>query len=151
MGKVLLLYTSLTGNTEIMAEAVENQLGKYDHQVVTKSFAEDPLQTNELLDYGAILIGIYTWVDGDMPFEVEDFFDELEELDLTGKICGVFGSADTDYEQYGTANEMLYEQLEKQGATMISDNIIVDLEPDDAELERCKRLADKAIELIDCK
>ena len=149
MRKVLLLYTSLTGNTEVMAEAVLSQLEKTNHHIVTKSFAEDELQTEELLDYDAILVGIYTWVDGDMPFEMEDFFDELEDLDLKGKICGVFGSADREYEQYGTANEMLYEQLEMQGATMIPDNIIVDLEPSDTELERCRQLANAAVESIE--
>lgn len=145
MANILMLYTSLTGNTEVMAEAVLEQLEKTNHQIVTKSFDEDPLQTEELLDYDAILMGIYTWVDGDVPFEMEDFFDELEDLNLKGKVCGVFGSADAGYEQYGTASEMLYEQLETQGATMIPDNIIVDLEPDDAELERCRKLVDTAI------
>ncbi|HLR02964.1 MAG TPA: flavodoxin domain-containing protein [Virgibacillus sp.] len=148
MGKVLVLYTSLTGNTEVMAEAVLNQLDQYDGQVVSKSFAEDALETEELLDYEAILIGIYTWVDGDLPFEVEDFYDELEDLDLTGKVCGTFGSADREYEQYGTATEMLYDMLEEQGATMISDKVIVDLEPDDSEIERCRQLADTAMDMI---
>lgn len=148
MGKVLMLYTSLTGNTEMMAEAVLNQLEQYDHQVVTKSFAEDELESEDLLDYDAILIGIYVWVDGDVPFEVEDFYDELEDLDLKGKVCGVFGSADTGYEQYGTAIEMLYDQLEEQGATMIPDKIIVDLDPDESEIKRCRKLADTAIEMM---
>lgn len=144
-----MLYTSLTGNTEVMAEAVLNQLEQYNNQVVTKSFAEDALQTEELLDYDAILIGVYTWVDGDVPFEMEEFYDELEELDLTGKVCGVFGSADSDYEQYGTAAEMLYDLLEEQGSTMIKDKIIVDLEPDDSELDRCKKMADTVITMIE--
>jgi len=148
LGKVLVLYTSLTGNTEVMAEAVLNQLDQYDGQVVSKSFAEDALETEELLDYEAILIGIYTWVDGDLPFEVEDFYDELEDLDLTGKVCGTLGSADREYEQYGTATEMLYDMLEEQGATMISDKVIVDLEPDDSEIERCRQLADTAMDMI---
>lgn len=148
LGKVLVLYTSLTGNTEVMAEAVLNQLDRYENHVVSKSFAEDALETEELLDYDAILIGIYTWVDGDLPFEVEDFYEELEDLDLTGKVCGTFGSADSEYEQYGTATEMLYDILEEQGATMIQDKIIVDLEPDDSEIERCRKMADTSIDMI---
>jgi len=148
LGNVLLLYTSLTGNTEMMADAVKEELEKYNHHLVVKSFAEDELETEEILDYDAILIGIYTWVDGDLPFEVEDFFDELEDLDLKGKICGVFGSADTGYELFGTANEMLYAQLESQGATMLPDNIIVDLDPDEGELERCRNLATEAIKYL---
>lgn len=152
MGKVLFLYTSLTGNTETMAEEMLKQLEKYDHHVTAKSFAEDEVEVEELLNYDAIVIGIYTWVDGDVPFEVEEFFDDLEEIDLTGKICGTFGSADTDYEPlYGTATEMLHEQLESLGATMLEDNIIFELEPDEDELERSRKLIDSAIERMEQK
>ncbi|UJL47745.1 flavodoxin domain-containing protein [Virgibacillus sp. NKC19-16] len=148
MSKILILYTSLTGNTEMMAEAVLKQLEQYDHQVVTKSFEDDVIETRELLDYDAILIGLYTWIDGDLPFEAEDFYDELYDMDLKGKVCGVFGSADTSYEQYGTAVGMVYEQLETLGASMVPDRIIVDLEPNSEELERCKKLVDTACEMV---
>ncbi|WP_449354014.1 flavodoxin domain-containing protein [Virgibacillus natechei] len=148
MSKILMLYTSLTGNTELMAEAIRKQLEQYDHQVVTKSFEDDEIETKEILDYDAILIGVYTWIDGDLPFEAEDFYDELYDMDLKGKVCGVFGSADTSYEQYGTAVGMVYEQLETLGASMVPDRIIVDLEPDLDELERCKKLVDTACEMI---
>ncbi|MBY7143825.1 flavodoxin domain-containing protein [Virgibacillus sp. NKC19-3] len=148
MSKVLMLYTSLTGNTEWMAEAILKQLEQYNHQVVTKLFEDNEIEPNEILDYDAIFIGVYTWVDGDLPLEAEDFYDKLYDMDLSGKICGVFGSADTSYEQYGTAVGMVYEQLEILGASMIPDRIIVDLEPNSEELERCKSLADTACEMI---
>src|SRR5699024_2549382 len=67
------------------------------------------------------------------------------------KVCGTFGSADREYEQYGTATEMLYDMLEEQGATMISDKVIVDLEPDDSEIERCRQLGDTAMDMISGK
>lgn len=149
MGNILVLYTSLTGNTETMAEEVIARLEQYDYKLTTKSFGEDEVETEELMDYDAILIGIYTWVDGDVPFEVEEFFDELMDLDLSGKVCGAFGSADSGYEQYGTATEMLYDELEEAGATMLTDKIIVDLEPEDEELARCKKMADAAVERIE--
>lgn len=148
MSKILMLYTSLTGNTELMAEAILKQLEQYDHQVFTKSFEDDVVETKELLDYDAILIGLYTWIDGDLPFEAEDFYEELYDMDLKGKVCGVFGSADTSYEQYGTAVEMIYEQLETLGASIVPDRIVVDLEPNSEELERCKKLVDSACEMI---
>ncbi|MFC4022268.1 hypothetical protein ACFOUV_00390 [Oceanobacillus longus] len=46
---------------------------------------------------------------------VEDFYDNLHVLDLNGKVCGVFGSADSYYEQYGTAVEMIDEQKRNLG------------------------------------
>lgn len=148
MSKILMLYTSLTGNTELMKESVIEQLEQYENQVVTKSFEDDMIKPVELLDYDAILIGIYTWIDGELPFEAEDFYDDLYDIDLNGKVCGVFGSADISYVQYGTAVEMVYEQLEKLGARMVPDKIIADLEPSSEELERCKKLADRVCVMI---
>lgn len=69
MGKVLMLYTSLTGNTEIMVEAMIKQLNQYDYQVVTKKFDTDSIDVKELLDYDAIFIGFYTWSAGDVPLD----------------------------------------------------------------------------------
>lgn len=149
MGNILVLYTSLTGNTETMAEEMIARLEQYDHKLTAMSFGEDEVEAEQLMGYDAILIGIYSWVDGDVPFEVEEFFDDLMDLDLGGKICGAFGSADSGYEQYGTATEMLYDELEEAGATMLTDKIIVDLEPEDEELERCRKLADAAVASIE--
>lgn len=50
------------------------------------------------------IVASYTYgVDGDLPDEIVDFYEELEEIDLTGKIYGVVGSGDTFYEQFCTA------------------------------------------------
>ncbi|HLR09316.1 MAG TPA: flavodoxin domain-containing protein [Bacillota bacterium] len=148
MSKTLVLYTSLTGNTEMMAQAIIDQLETNRCEIVVKEFDNDPIDVQELSKYDAIFIGVYTWAAGDVPLDVEDFYDDLYNLDLTGKICGVFGSADSSYEEYGTAVDMIYEQLEELGATMLEDRIIVDLEPNSEELKRCRRLADTACDML---
>ncbi|HLR04041.1 MAG TPA: flavodoxin domain-containing protein, partial [Virgibacillus sp.] len=101
----------------------------------------------QLLAYDMIFVGVYTWADGELPLEAEDLFDEIHTLDFTGKVCGVFGSADSSYEDYGTAVEIMYEELEDAGATMVPDSIIVDLEPDEAELKQCEKMVATAIDM----
>src|SRR5699024_6655373 len=116
-------------------------------QPVTKTFAAESIDASVLLHYDVIFIGVYTWADGELPLEAEDFFDNIYEVDLTDKVCGVFGSADTSYEEYGTAVEIMHEELEEAGATMVSDGIIVDREPDEDELKRCAEMVDEAIQM----
>src|SRR5699024_8104582 len=134
MKNVLMLYASMTGNTELMADEMIKQLQENSVQPVVKTFADDDIEVGELSNYDVIFIGVYTWADGELPLEAEDFFDELHTMDLTQKVCGVFGSADTSYEAYGTAVEIMHEELEEAGAKLVSDGIIVDREPEEDEL-----------------
>lgn len=149
MTKTLMLYTSITGNTEMMAKGLIDELNKQniDHDI--KLFDTDEVEAKDILDYDVIFIGVYTWAGGDVPLDTEDFYDDLYNMDLTGKVCGVFGSADTDYANYGTAVTMIYNQLEKLGATMVSDQIISNLEPTPEDLERCTKMVKTAFEKVD--
>lgn len=83
MAKIILLDASMTGSTEIMADAIGDYVKGAGHELVRKSFDFDDIDVQELLDYDGILIGSYTW-DDDLPYEVEDFYDDLDSVDLTG-------------------------------------------------------------------
>src|SRR5699024_3683997 len=119
MGNILMLYASTTGNTELMAEAIVAYLENKQHQVIIKTFDFDPIDVEELLDYDAVLVGTHTWDDGDLPYEVEDFYEELDEVDITGQIAGVFGSADSFYDNYGGAIDLIGVRLENIVPPMI--------------------------------
>lgn len=147
MAKALMLYASRTGRTEIMAQEMMQQLNERQIQITTKKFGEDNINVNELLDYDKTFIGVYTWADGELPVEADDFFDHIHTLDLRGKTCGVFGSADSSYEEFGTAVEIMYEELEEAGATMVPDQIIYELEPDEDALKRSIHMVDTACNL----
>src|SRR5690625_1958001 len=85
MGKILVLYASTTGNTEIMADVIADTFEADGYEVNIKTFDFDWIEVEELSDYDAILIGTHTWDDGSLPYEVEDFYDELEETDITNQ------------------------------------------------------------------
>ncbi len=44
---------------------------------------------------------------GELPFEFEDFFDELTEKDLAGKPFGVVGSGDREYGEFFSVNQRM--------------------------------------------
>ncbi|MFD1039749.1 flavodoxin [Virgibacillus byunsanensis] len=149
MSKILMLYASTTGNTELMAEAMVDYLEQEQHEVVTKTFDFDPIDVEELLEYDGILVGTYSWDDGAIPYEVEDFYDEVEDVTITGKPIGVFGSADSFYDTYGGAIDLMGKRLEELGAKVIPTRLKVDLEPDAKDVVQCQAFAAMLTKMID--
>lgn len=148
MGKILMVYASQTGNTELMAEVMVDYLKTESYEVVTKTFDFDWIEPEELLEYDAVLIGTHTWDDGEMPYEVEDFYEEVEEVDITGRIFGVFGSGDSFYDIFGGAIDLVADRLENLGADVLPERLKVDLEPDKEDIERCRVFAKKLSEKV---
>src|SRR5699024_5262725 len=98
--------------------------------------------------YDAVLIGTYTWDDGELPYEVEDFYIEMEDIDITGHIIGVYGSADSFYDTYGGAIELASDHAKHLGATLVDEPLNIDLEPnreDEARLAAFARLVSEKI------
>ena len=148
MTKILMLYASTTGNTELMAEAMVAYLEDKKYDVVSKTFDFDPIDVEELMQYDAILVGTHTWDDGDLPYEVEDFYEELEDVDITGKLFGVFGSCDSFYDTYGGAVDLVGDRLKSLGAVLVPERLKVDLEPDNEDIGRCEHFVETLCKMI---
>ncbi|MFC4557592.1 flavodoxin [Virgibacillus kekensis] len=142
MGKVLMLYASMTGNTEMMAEIITDVVEQRNHTVVTKTFDMDPIDVEELADYDGVLVGTYSWDDGELPYESEDFYEELDDVDIKGMVAGVFGSGDSFYDSFGGAANLMGDRFEARGANLVPERLIVDLEPDKKDVERCQKFAE---------
>ena|SRR5690625_1969922 len=149
MSKILMVYASQTGNTELMAEMMVDYLQNQNHEVVVKTFDFDWIEPEELMEYDAVLVGTHTWDDGGMPYEVEDFYEDVEETDLTGKVFGVFGSGDSFYDIFGGAVDLIGDRLEDLGADVLPARLKVDLEPDKDDIERCIAFADALLNKLD--
>ncbi|MFG6150129.1 flavodoxin [Halobacillus sp. B23F22_1] len=116
---IILLCASMSGNTEEMAEIIEEELKSNGLSVSSFQIDVDDIEAEELLKYDAILFGTYTWGDGDVPYELEDFVEDLKEVDLGGREVGLFGSCDSMYPVYGGAVDKFEKQFTDCGATVI--------------------------------
>ncbi|WP_164667887.1 flavodoxin domain-containing protein [Virgibacillus doumboii] len=145
MAKILVVYTSLTGSTEMMAEAIIDHMEQGGHDVTMKTFDFDPIEAEEMKNFDGIMIGSYSW-DDDIPFEVDSFHDDMDEVNLTGKLVGVFGSCDSYYDIYGPALDTMATKAEQQGAKIYEEKLKIELEPDDKDIEHCKNFADGFLE-----
>lgn len=140
MPKVMIVYASLTGNTEECTDILEAAFQELDCEVeVAESVFADP---QDFLDYDICVVGTYTYgTDADLPDEIVDFYEELEDVDLTGKIYGAYGSGDTFYDKYCQSVDDFDEQFAKAGATKGAESVKVDLNPEDDDIENLKTFA----------
>lgn len=97
MSSVGIFFGSDTGNTEAVAQMIQNELGKKLVEVkdIAKCTKED------IEEFSLILFGIPTWYYGEAQCDWDDFFPELEEIDFTDKLVAIFGCGDQeDYAEY---------------------------------------------------
>ncbi|WP_158599058.1 flavodoxin domain-containing protein [Planococcus salinus] len=143
MKPVLILYLSGTGNTEQIACLLQEHLERKGLAAELKDISLEDFDLEYIRYYAGLLFGTYTYDDGDLPFEIEDFYDELGNTDLTGIVIGVFGSGDTAYYSFCQAVDLMKEQFQKTHANVLEHTVKVDLFPDEpSELTDIEKLAD---------
>ncbi|MDA1475740.1 flavodoxin [Bacillus changyiensis] len=140
MAKALIAFASMSGNTEDIAIVIRDTLTKHSLDV---TFLElDAVETDSLQTYDYLLIGTYTWGDGDLPYEAETFFEEVASLDLKGKKAACFGSGDYAYPKFCEAVNTFYNMLEQTGADLFPETLKVELAPEtDEDIECCQEFA----------
>ncbi|WHY88963.1 flavodoxin [Neobacillus novalis] len=131
----LIVYASMTGNTEELASFIGDGIQAAGATVAIKDILE--VDVLDLQEYDGIILGAYTWGDGDLPDEYLDFYDEMGRLNLTGKTAAAFGSCDSSYEHRGGAVDILTEKLAELGAEVVLAGLKIDLAPTEAEIEQC--------------
>jgi len=150
MAKALIVFASLTGNTEECAEIVKEALENLGVDVeMVESMQAEP---EDFLEVDMCIIGTYTYGnDANLPDEFVDFYEELSEIDLTGKVYGAFGSGDHFYDKFCQSVDDFADKLASIGAIKGAESVKVDLdanEEDRLNLEAfAKALVDKTADL----
>lgn len=141
MAEALIIFASLTGNTEEMADIVADRLE--EKGITTDVLEVSQAEAEDFLDYDACLIGSYTYgVDGVLPDEMLDFYDDLVQLDLSGKVFGVFGSGDTYYEYFCAAVDHFEKAFLSIGAKPGGATCKINLNAEEEDIQRLYALAD---------
>ncbi|WP_152446415.1 flavodoxin [Bacillus sp. THAF10] len=138
--RVFIGYVSMSGNTEDIATLLYDELNSLGCDVLMECL--DTVDTEELLTYTGVLIGSYTWGDGDLPYEAEDFYEELGDKKLSGVMAGCFGSGDYDYPKFCAAVDIFASKLNENGAQVFDQLLKVELSPESTEQQMaCKEFA----------
>ncbi|HFI0462916.1 TPA: flavodoxin [Streptococcus suis] len=140
MAQALIVFASLTGNTEQMADIVAETLEERGIDVeILDSMQAD---AQDFLDYDICIVGSYTYgVDGVLPDEMIDFHEELGQLDLSDKVFGVFGSGDTFYDYFCAAVDFFENQFIQTGAKKVTETVKVNLNAEEEDIANLQAFA----------
>ncbi|MFY4479241.1 flavodoxin [Latilactobacillus sakei] len=138
MATAKVVYASMTGNNEEIADIVEEALENLNVSVEASEISQaDP---SDFEDTDICIVCSYTYGDdGDLPDEAVDFYEDLKEMDLTGKVYGVCGSGDTFYDEFCKVVDDFAGVFEQTGATKGSDVVKVDLAPEAEDIEHLEK------------
>jgi len=115
--KIGLFYGSTTCYTEMAAEKIQKAVS---NSVVELHNIKD-VALSKAVEYDLLILGISTWDYGELQEDWESQWQDIANLDLTGKIIALYGMGDQiGYsEWFQDALGMLHEQVLAQGAYMI--------------------------------
>ena len=111
MALAKIVYASMTGNTEEIADIVAKKLEELGHTVDVDECTT--VDAADFEDADICIVATYTYGDGELPDEIVDFYEDLADLDLSGKIFGVVGSGDTFYDYFCHSVDEFVDSLEK--------------------------------------
>ncbi|MEA5451454.1 flavodoxin FldA [Leptolyngbya sp. CCNP1308] len=118
MTQIGLFFGTQTGNTQTIAEAIQSEFG--GDGVVTLQDVADA-SPDDFADYPYLIIGCPTWNIGELQSDWEGLYDELDEIDFSGKQVAYFGVGDqVGYaDNFQDAMGILAEKITGLGATTV--------------------------------
>jgi flavodoxin short chain len=143
--KAKVVFASITGNNEDVADIISEELEKKGVGVETDEISQ--CDAADFEDVDLCVVTPYTYDEGALPDEGMDFYDDLNEMDLKGKIFGVAGSGDTFYGEYFcTAVDDFAKAFEKAGAVSGAPAVKINLAPDsDEDIQKLTDFADQLV------
>lgn len=140
MALAKIVYASMTGNTEEIADIVAKKLEELGHTVDVDECTT--VDASDFEDGDIVVVATYTYGDGDLPDEIVDFYEDLADVDLSGKIYGVVGSGDTFYDYFCKSVDEFDQQFARTGAVKGAESVKVDLAAEDEDIENLETFAE---------
>lgn len=146
MSSALIVFASLTGSTEECADFVAEKLEELG--VTVDIMDSTQASASDFQNYDLCIVGSYTYGEGEIPDEILDFYEDLAEEDLTGKIFGVFGSGDRYYEFYCNAVILFEERFNQTGAMKGAESVKIELMAEDQDIENLHHFAEELVQKL---
>lgn len=143
MALAKIVYASMTGNTEEIADIVADKLRELGVDVDVDECTT--VDADEFQDVDIAVVASYTYGDSDLPDEIVDFYEDLKDLDLTGKVYGVVGSGDTFYDYFCKSVDDFDLAFAGTGATKGADSVKVDLAAEDDDIAKLEAFAESLL------
>jgi flavodoxin I len=147
MKSLLILYGSFTGNTQMVAEAVQPVLAEAFPALRIDLKNVRDTSPEGLAGYDAVIFGASTWDHGQADADTDEFLANLAAAapNLSGKIFALFGLGDSSYPDFCDAIRLMKETLEPLHATIYPDSFTIDGYPEDQAIAGLTEWAKKFI------
>lgn len=143
MTKVKIVYASITGNDEDIAYVLTEKFEDLGADVEMSEISQTDAADFE--DADICVIASYTYDQGIVPDEALDFYEDMQDLDLDGKVYGTCGSGDTFYEDYCRAVDEFAAIFEQVGATKGAEPVRIELEPEQEDIDHLDNFAEELV------
>ncbi len=132
---ILLLYGSLTGNTLLVSEHIQEYLVSKSHQVELVDQAFCPFEN--LSSYDLVLVGASTWGEGDPNPSTQLFIEQISEVKrVESNTLAIFGLGDSAYEHFCGVVDELESVFNTKKTNRIIPSLRLDGFPDEAMFEQ---------------
>lgn len=139
-----IVYASMTGNTEEISEIIENALSEKNIDVEREEV--DDVEVDFFDDADLCIIATYTYGEGELPDEFEEFYEELGDKDLNGKIYGVVGSGDREYEEHFCRSAHDFDKaFAKTGALKGAEVVEIENNAEEEDIEQINQFIDSLL------
>jgi len=134
---IQIIFASQSGRNRAIAGHVQAQLASRAQTVITEISQANAF---DLAANDAIIVISYTFHDGDLPDEAQDFFEDLKEVDLARTKFAVLGSSSKKHIHFGRAVDYLTIQLNSSNGEQVADSVKIHQDPDDSDWARVDAL-----------
>lgn len=118
MSKIAIFFGTQTGNTETVAELIQEKLGG---ESVAALYDIADASPADFEAYDCLIIGCPTWNIGELQSDWEGIYDDLDDIDFSGKKVAYFGAGDqVGYaDNFQDAMGILEEKIAALGGTTV--------------------------------
>ncbi|MCM0598512.1 flavodoxin domain-containing protein [Periweissella fabalis] len=137
MKNALVVYATITGNNEAVADLIIKDFQENNINVTKKEISLCDVQT--LCNFDIVVLVPYTYDNGALPEEGLDFYDDLALINLSDVVFGVAGSGDLFYESdYCLAVDSFATALSAAHGIKGVENLKINLYPDTTARQEIK-------------
>jgi flavodoxin I len=132
---IAIIYTSITGNTKELIDLLD--LLFRNNSIEAAVYTADNFPLGQLSAFDAIVIGTYTWGNGELPVEMQPIYEAFEKQEVKEVVTGVVGTGDSFYPNFCGAVDVFRDMLMIQ--TTLATTLKIELSPQSKDLSRCHK------------
>lgn len=136
--KIALIYSSVTGNTKELINLIKQSFHQYKADV--QIYKVKDFDLDKLNRYDAIVIGTYSWGNGEIPREMVPLYRAFELQNVQNVVTGIAGTGDQLYPSYCGAVNRFRDMLFVH--TQLAATLKVELFPQANDIVKCAKFTD---------